>query len=263
MKVPKPEAPSQYKPGHIYKDCDKCPEMVVVPAGAFMMGSKDSEYDGRPEERPRHKVTISKSFAVGIFPVTFEEWDSCVREGGCNRYRPSDEGWGRGRHPVIKVSWNDAQAYLAWLSKTTGKRYRLLTEAEREYVTRASSATAFSWGDMISPDQANYNGEYSFRGGPKGTHRKATVPVDSFEPNRWKLHQLHGNVWDWVEDCWSENYASVPSDGSAKDVPGCDLRVIRGGSWINSPNYLRAASRLKYTPTTRAREIGFRVAQTL
>jgi formylglycine-generating enzyme required for sulfatase activity len=263
VKVPKPEAPSQHKPGDTFKDCDVCPEMVVVPAGEFMMGSKENEHDGRPEERPRHKVTIVEPFAVGMFSVTFDEWDSCARAGGCHRYHPSDEGWGRARRPVVNVSWNDAQAYVSWLSKQTGKKYRLLSETEREYVTRAGTTTPFWWGQVISPEKANYNGHYSFNGGPEGSYRKATVPVDSFEPNAWKVYQLHGNVWDWVEDCWSENYASAPSDGSAQVTHGCELRVIRGGSWMNSPNYLRAAGRQKYSAGTRAKEIGFRVARTL
>jgi formylglycine-generating enzyme required for sulfatase activity len=186
-----------------------------------------------------------------------------VKSGGCNLYRPSDEGWGRGSRPVINVSWNDANAYVSWLSKVTGKKYRLLSEAEREYVTRAGATSPFWWGDSISPEQANYNGNFAFSGGVKGQNRKATVPVDQFEANPWKVQQVHGNVWDWVADCWSENYEGVPADGSAITSENCMLRVIRGGSWINSPNYLRAASRVKYKPSTRAREIGFRVARSL
>src|SRR5262249_39678827 len=142
-----------------------CPEMVVVPTGSFMMGSPQSETGRVKDEGPQHKVTLGKPFAVGRFSVTFDQWDACVSNGGCNGYRPKDEGWGRGRKPVINVSWDDARAYLAWLSSTTGKPYRLLTEAEREYVTRAGTTTPYWWGSTISPSQANYNGNWTYGGG--------------------------------------------------------------------------------------------------
>ena len=135
-------------------------------------------------------------------------------DGGCNRYTPSDEGWGRGRRPVINVSWDDAKAYVGWLSRKTGKTYRLLSEAEREYVTRAGTTTPFWWGTSISTQQANYNGNYTYGTGATGVSRRQTVLVDSFQPNPWGLYQVHGNVWEWTEDCWHDNYSGAPSDGS-------------------------------------------------
>jgi hypothetical protein len=155
--LPKPEMAPEHRLGETFKDCNECPVMVVVPAGAFIMGSPESEQDRGGNEGPQHLVTFAKLFAVGAFAVTFDEWDVCVANDGCNGYKPKDHGWGRGSHPVINVSWNQAKAYVAWLSRKTGKPYRLLSEAEREYVTRAGTTTPFWWGSSISTDQANYN----------------------------------------------------------------------------------------------------------
>src|SRR5262249_50892071 len=163
--------------------------------------------------------------------VTFDEWDACVQDGGCRGYAPADQGWGRGRRPVINVSWDDAKAYVTWLSGKTGRSYRLPSEAEREYVTRAGTTTPFWWGSSISLREANYNGTVAYAGGPTGESRQGTVPVDSFEPNPWGLYQVHGNVFEWVEDCWQAGYADAPPDGSARTPAGCQDRVIRGGSW--------------------------------
>jgi formylglycine-generating enzyme required for sulfatase activity len=254
------------KPKDVFKECEKCPEMVVVQAGHFTMGSPSSE-DGRSnDEGPQHAVTIANSFAVGRFAVTFDEWDQCLAEGGCNGYRPSDVGWGRGRHPVINVSFDDAKAYLTWLSRKTGKTYRLLSEAEREYVTRAGTTTPFWWGSSISTDQANYDGSsFSYGGGPKGENRHRTLPVDAFQSNPWGLYQVHGNVWDWVEDCWHENYRGAPSDGSAWVSGDCKEHVIRGGSWYGKAWYLRSAIRAHNAADYRNgnADHGFRVARTL
>ena len=171
--------------------CPMCPEMVVVPAGKFLMGSTPSEIaaltkefphdaDWWKTEEPQHEVTIAQPFAVGRYAVTFAEWDACVADSGCNGYQPRDEGWGRGKLPVINVNWDDAKAYAAWLSRKTGKTYRLLSEAERDYVTRAGTTTAYWSGSSISTSQANYDGNYTFAGGAKGEYREKTVPVDSF-----------------------------------------------------------------------------------
>jgi formylglycine-generating enzyme required for sulfatase activity len=206
-----------------------------VPAGSFTMGSPDIEEGRIEEEGPQHRVTFGKSFGVGKFAVTFEEWDACVADGGCNGYTPSDEGWGRGRRPVINVSWDDANAYVGWLSRKTGKIYRLLSEAEREYVTRAGTTTPFWWGASISTQQANYNGNYAYGAEATGVSRRQTVPVDSFQPNPWGLYQVHGNVWEWTEDCWHDDYTGAPSDGSAWTSGGCSDRVIRGGAWYFYP----------------------------
>src|SRR5262249_4374646 len=154
-------------------------------------------------------------------------------------------GWGRGRLPVINVNWDDAASYLNWLSRKTGKRYRLLSEAEREYVARAGATTAFWWGNSISPAQANYDGNYIYDGGPKGESRHKTVSVDSFQPNAWGLYQMHGNVREWIEDCYHESYVGAPSDGSAWTSGACSQRVLRGGAWNFFPKDLRSASRDK------------------
>lgn len=258
-----PERERALKPRDSFKECDACPEMVVVPAGAFTMGSPDTEKDRRKDEGPQHRVTVARPFAVGRFAVTFDEWDACVSDAGCNGYRPADEGWGRGKRPVIYVNWEDAKAYLAWLSRKTGKTYRLLSESEREYVTRAGTSTPFWFGSSISLQQANYNGTYADDNGAKGEYRAKTVPVDSFAPNPWGLYQVHGNVWEWTEDCGNFSYAGAPSDGSAWTSGDCRFRVIRGGSWSLHPASLRSALRILVEPTFRINEFGFRVARTL
>ena len=206
------------KPGASFRDCAECPEMIVVPAGAFIMGSPENEPEHLGWESPQHTVTFSEPFAVARFPVLFSEWDACVGSNGCNGYKASDEGWGRGDRPVINVNWNDAKAYVDWLSQKAGHTYRLPSEAEREYVTRAGSTTPFWWGSTISLKRANYDAALGFseRGGNKGDISRRTLPVRSFEPNPWGFYQLHGNVWEWVEDCWSPDYVGAPKNGSAR-----------------------------------------------
>jgi formylglycine-generating enzyme required for sulfatase activity len=250
------------EPGNFFKECDKCPEMVVAPAGKFTMGSPIGEPGRNVDEGPQHSVTFARRFAAGKFAVTFDEWDACVADGGCNGYRPNSSGWGRGKWPVINVSWADAKAYVAWLAETTGKPYRLLTEAEREYVTRAGTTTPFWWGASISTNQANYNGS-PFGQGAKGQDRGHTVTVDSFEPNPWGLYQVHGNIYEWVEDCWIASYEGAPNDGSAQINGDCSYRAIRGGSWDYDPEFLRSASRLGWLAETRDIWLGFRVGRTL
>ena len=238
--------------GRRQRDCAECPEMVVVPSGEFMMGSPSGEQYRYDSEGPVHRVTISEPFAVGVYEVTFDEWDACRRGGGCS-HNPHDSGRGRGNRPVIDVSWEDAQEYVGWLSRKTGAGYRLLSEAEWEYVARAGTTTAYHFGGSISPSQANYGG-----------NEEKTVPVGSYPANGFGLHDVHGNVWEWVEDCWHDSYRSAPTDGSAWTSGGdCWLRVLRGGSWTSNPGYLRSADRNKYTATNRNINGGFRVARTL
>jgi formylglycine-generating enzyme required for sulfatase activity len=168
-------------------------------------------------------------------------------------------------HPVVCVSWNDAQAYIGWLNQTTGKTFRLLSESEREYVARAGTQTAFWWGDSITTAQANYGGTgKSYNGSPKGEYRQATVPVSSFAPNPFGLYNVHGNVWEWVEDCFHDTYGGAPADGSAWTT-GCsnNARVLRGGSWNDNPAYLRSAIRSWGTPVSRDIDGGFRLARSL
>jgi formylglycine-generating enzyme required for sulfatase activity len=324
------------RPKDLFEECDKCPEMIVVPAGSFTMGSPPSELGRDTDEGPQRSVTIGKPFAVGRFAVTFDEWDACVADGGCtiepapyqlklkqaaedraraalkeaeaefdretelvrlsvaskaaldyatanrnsaaaklkqaqvdtaqaalNGYKPSDNGWGRGRRPVINVSWDHAKAYVAWLSRKTGKSYRLLSEAEREYVTRASTTTPFWWGAAISTSQANYDGAFTYGGGSRGESREKTAPVDTFQPNAWGLFQVHGNVWEWVEDCYHDSYADAASDGSAWVSGDCSRRVVRGGSWHNDPGRLRSAVRYWGPTGSWGDYLGIRVARTL
>jgi formylglycine-generating enzyme required for sulfatase activity len=256
----------QQAPGTLIRDCPTCPEMIVVPAGSFMMGSPTTEEGRDSDEGPQHRVTFARPFAVGRFAVTFDEWDACVAGGGCNGHRPSDEGWGRGRRPVINVSWDDAKAYAAWLSRTTGQTYRLLTEAEREYVARAGTTSPFWWGPTITSEQANYDATRTYgKDGKTGEYRRQTVPVDSFQQNPWGLFNVHGNVWEWTEDCFVDNYNGAPSDGSARilDAGACTSRVVRGGSWGANPRGLRAAYRFRGTPDERGDALGFRLARTI
>jgi formylglycine-generating enzyme required for sulfatase activity len=177
--------------------------MVALPGGTFLMGSPEGEEGRDADEGPQHEVTI-RSFAIGKYEVTFEEWDACVAAGGCNGYQPDDRGWGRGRRPVINVSWDDAQAYMAWLAEATGKPYRLPSEAEWEYATRAGTTTRYAFGDEITEKEANFGGTVG-----------KTTEVGSYPANAWGLHDIHGNVVEWVEDIWHNSYQGAPADGSA------------------------------------------------
>jgi formylglycine-generating enzyme required for sulfatase activity len=208
--------------------CAACPDMVVVPAGSFVMGSPANE-EGRGEnEDPQHKVMLAVPFAVGQFAVTFQQWDACVAAGGCNAYRPYDITQTRGNLPVIDVNRSDAKADAAWLSTRTGKSYRLLTEAEGEYVTRAGTTTPFWWGSSISKGRANYDSSYGLAG---FAPVQRTAPVDAYAPNSWGPYQVHGNIWEWTEDCWNNDYLGAPTDGSAWTAGDCSIGVLRGGSW--------------------------------
>jgi formylglycine-generating enzyme required for sulfatase activity len=240
-----------------FKDLDAGPEMVVVPAGSFMMGSPESEAGRWTNEGPQHKVTFTRPFAVSRFAVTFDEWDACVAGGG-NGYKPEDQLWGRGRRPVINVSWGDATAYCAWLAKKTGRAYRLLSEAECEYVTRAGTTTQYWWGPSFDPTRANHTPTRWAR----FNWGRRTLIVDSFDPNPWGLYQVHGNLWGWTLDVWHKNYDGAPSDGSAWTSGGDPhYRVTRGGAWSNLPGTLRSAVRNFGPPTFRSANVGFRLAR--
>ena len=244
-----------------FKECTRCPGMVVVPAGSFLMGSPSSAdtEDADTDEFPQHPVTIAQRFAVSAFEVTFENWDTCYELGGC-RLRPDDYGWGRGDRPVILVDWDDAQQYVGWLSQQTGKTYRLLSEAEWEYAARAGTSTSYSWGNDIKvDDKAMAN---CFACGSQWDD-KETAPVGSFAANAFGLHDALGNVWEWVDDCYHTSYDGAPADGSAWQTNDCNQRVIRGGSWGDPPQLLRAAYRLRGPVGTRYGGLGFRVARDL
>jgi formylglycine-generating enzyme required for sulfatase activity len=230
--------------------------MIVIPAGKFIMGSPENESDREANEGPPHEVTVAKPFAVSKFEVTFEEWDACVAAAACPRVPDS---WGRGEMPVINVSWRDAKQYVGWLSQLTGKEYRLLTESEWEYAARAGANTRYSWGDDPGMGNANCDGCGS------RWDLQQTAPVGSFKPNALGLYDMHGNVWEWVEDSWHENYEGAPTDGSAW-LRGGDpsFRVVRGGSWRNeSARSVRAAVRAQRHANVRFDTLGFRVARTI
>jgi formylglycine-generating enzyme required for sulfatase activity/cellulose biosynthesis protein BcsQ len=243
------------KPGDSFRECAQdCPEMVVVPAGSFTMGSPAG--DSISVEEPPQKVVITRPFAVSKFELTFRDWDACVAAGGCTQYKPNDQGWGRGQQPVINVSWDDAQQYVAWLSLMTGKDYRLLSEAEYEYVTRAGTTTVYPWGNELGRSNANCNGC-----GSKWDNTQ-TAPVGSFAPNRFGLFGIVGNVFEWVQDCWHDDYKGAPLDGSAWVSGGkCSGRVVRGGSWSSAPKDVRSAARDWHSATGRSADLGFRVAR--
>jgi formylglycine-generating enzyme required for sulfatase activity len=248
------------KSGDRFKECDECPEMVVVPAGGFMMGSPPGEAGRSDSEGPQHRVTIAKAFAVGKLEVTFTEWDACVASGGCS-HRPDDK-WGRGNQPVINVSWNDiTRQYLPWLSRKTGKTYRLLTEAEWEYVARAGTTTQYHFGND-ERDLCTYGNVADQTANCRDAYMP-TAPVGSFQRNAFGLHDVHGNVWEWVQDCWNDNHNGASSDGSARTTGECSRRVLRGGSWINGPQDLRSAVRGRDSAGDRDSSGGFRVARTL
>ena len=252
------------KVGERFRDCPECPDMVVVPSGAFRMGAPESEEGSYDDERPVHTVSV-RSFAAGVYEVTFVEWDACVADGGCGGHRPDDKGWGGGRRPVIHVNWWDAQNYVAWLSGLTGKDYRLLSESEWEYAARAGTTGPFHTGTTISTDQANYNGNYTYGDSALalGEYGKRTVAVGSFPANGFGMHDVHGNLWEWVQDCWNDSYEGAPGDGSAWESGNCSDRVLRGGAWDSKPRNLRSAVRHWSSTAGRYVNVGFRVARTL
>mgnify|MGYP005844632863 CR=1 FL=1 len=248
------------KPGEVFQDCPECPEMVVIPAGSFMMGSPSSEPQRDSDEGPQHRVTIAV-FAMAKTEVTFTQWDACVSDGGCS-HRPDDR-WGRGDQPVMRVSWNDAQEYVRWLSRKTGEEYKLPSESEWEYAARAGTTTRFHTGNCITTDQANFDGDRPASGCPKGRDRSRTVPVVSFPANAFGLHDMHGNVREWVQDCWNDSYRGAPSDGSAWMRGNCGRAVLRGGSWFYFGRGLRSAARNGGPRGTRFYGVGFRPARSL
>jgi formylglycine-generating enzyme required for sulfatase activity len=255
--VLKPEAERALQPLASFRECAKdCPEMIVVPAGEFMMGSSPTpERRFNNNEVPQHKVTIARPFAVSKFHVTFADWDACVLVGECLA-RPYID-FGAGTKPLIRVDWSDAQQYVAWLSRMTGRPYRLLTEAEWEYAARAGTTTVYAWGDTIGRSNANCIGcgsEWDGRG---------TSPVGSFKPNAFGLYDMVGNVSQWVQDCYHPDYNGATSDGSAWTSGDCLRRVVRGGSWDSGPLNLRLAGRGWRTFGFKDFNLGFRVGRTL
>ena len=244
------------------KDGGEGPEMVVIPAGSFMMGSLEDETGRYDNEGPQHEVTIARPFAMGRYPVTFDEYDRfCKATSGLfkRHKKPDDDGWGRGRQPVIKVSWEDAEAYAEWLCEQTGRPYRLPSEAEWEYVARAGTDTTYWWGDNVKQGGKVWANCYDCG---SQWDRKQTSPVGSFDPNRFGLYDMLGNVYEWCQDSWHDNYEGAPTDGSAweSDETGA-ARVIRGGSWLDGAGICRSACRIQLEPDGRFNVLGFRGAR--
>jgi formylglycine-generating enzyme required for sulfatase activity len=251
-----PKRERALRPQESFRECTGgCPEMIVVSAGEFTMGSPATENGHVGNEGPQHTVVIARPFAVSKFDVTYADWDACVSAGGCPQV--GDAGLGRDTKPVIDVTWDDAQHYVAWLAKTTGQPYRLLTEAEWEYAARAGAATAYSWGTEIGEGNAN-----CIRCGSAWDNRE-TSPAGSFKPNAFGLYDMAGNVWQWVQDCYHDNYNGAPMGGSAWTSGDCSRRVARGGSWVDRPQLSRSASRLRLATGFRISNLGFRVGRTL
>jgi formylglycine-generating enzyme required for sulfatase activity len=273
------------RPMETFRECHDCPELVVGPSGSFTMGSADGMpfkfmvgllgSDQKAEFPALHRVTIKQTFAAGRMPVTFAEWDACVADGGCASYRPFDQGWGRGLRPVINVSWNDAVSYASWLSRKTGKSYRLLSEAEFEYVVKAGSETAYPWGTEIGAEQENCDGcgslwdkskvSQSLGANSFGVYKPAENPCGRDS----SLRAPPCNVWEWVEDCdhgnraGHGNYVGAPTDGSAWTERTCRRHVVRGGVWYYYPQFLRSAYRSAFNDVYRNYFLGFRIARSL
>ncbi len=256
-------------PDTTFAECKNgCPTMVVIPAGSFMMGGAGGEkhHVSRLSPDPQHEVTIPRPFAVSQTEVTWAQWEMCVRFGRCNPLGPlsegSDEGWGKLQRPVINVSWHDAQDYARWLSMLTGQHYRLLSEAEWEYAARARSTTKYSWGNNIGIGNANCN-----QCGDKRGNNEKTMPVRSFRPNRFGLYDMHGNVWEWVEDCGKESYHGKPDElkmtGAAWTTSKCVRKVLRGGGWNSLPITTRSVVRVSTVDKSRSNNVGIRLGRTL
>ncbi len=269
---------SAYQVGESFRDCAACPEMVVLPAGEFMMGSPEGENGRWDDEGPKHRVTIPKPFAVGKYEVTVGQFKAFIDatkyelRGICEIYESgnwvlkADLNWKNpgfkqtNNHPVVCVSWDDAKEYVKWLSEETRGKYRLLSEAEWEYAARAGTTTAYHFGATISQEQANYD-----------EMNNSTVEVGQYDCNAFELCDIHGNVWEWVEDCWHDDYTKAPADGSAwsdgcdsvGDFAGINTRILRGGAWPSEEADLRSAVRFDGTTRLRDNETGFRVARTL
>lgn len=249
-----------------FRDCSHCPEMVVVPAGSYRRGSPLTEHARQPDEGPIRNVAIDMPFGVGVYEVTFAEWQHCLDNNGCHDHRPPDEGWNGDTRPVINVSWDDAKAYVSWLSDYTNKQYRLLSETEWEYVARAGTDSPFHFGVTISAGRANYNGTHTYGSESRGPNLRQTTVVGHYRDlgkNGFGLHDVHGNVYEWVEDCWNGDYQGASGTSNAREDGECHHRVIRGGSWADEPWLLRSANREWNPKDLRTYTVGFRVAQTL
>ncbi|NQV84628.1 MAG: SUMF1/EgtB/PvdO family nonheme iron enzyme [Rhodospirillales bacterium] len=253
---PKSSRPA-YEPGQVIQDCAECPEVVVVPAGIFIMGLGGTS----KKSNPAHRVNIAKPFAMGRFEVKFSEWQACVDAEACNN-KPDDHKWGRKGRPVINVTYFDVKRYLSWISKKTGHRYRLPSEAEWEYANRAGSTTAWWWGPKVDSNKANCK-DCKSPWSDGGDKLHGSAPVGSFPPNRFGLYDTAANVFEWVEDCWNKSHKNAPGDGTARTEGNCRYRVIRGGSFYYYSKVARSAYRAKNPPNVKSYWLGFRVLREL
>ncbi len=236
------------KLGEVFRDCEHCPEMVVIPGGTFAMGS-----DRNKEEKPVHIVSVL-SVAFGRYEVTWGDWQACLDAKACTT-DPDDHKWGKGKQPILNVSWNDANQYAAWLTKITGVKYRLPTEAEWEFAARGGTTTDYWWGNAVGEDHAN-----CLYCNPS-TWIHAAFPVGKYPPNAYGLFDMNGNQWEWVADCWVENYTGAPADGTARITNNCPQHVVRGGSWYFHAQNSRSASRDKFAEYSY--DLGFRIVREL
>lgn len=238
-------------------------EMVVINPGSGKLGSPDFEKRRARNEGPLRDTYIGYQFEVSKYEITFDDWNKCVNGGGCSGHKPDDKGWGKGKRPVINVSFNDAQNYLKWLNGKTGQNYRLLSEAEWEYVARAGQDGPFGNGYDISAQAANFDGKAPYGSGAKGPYLRKTQPVGQYQPNAFGVYDMHGNVYEWVEDCWSPSHSGATGDGSARKDGDCKFRVMKGGSWVAHGYQTRAAARIRYVTDYRYDDYGIRIARTL
>lgn len=293
----------ELSPGSTFRDCDNCPEMVVVPAGEFVMGSTMQE-SGHTDEKPQRTVRLARDFAVSKTEVTFDQWDACTSAGRCSE--ADDDGYGRGNYPAINLSWRDAQGYVTWLSEVSGHKYRMLSEAEFEYAARGGTTTPWFWGEAEASwgsgkacEFANLHDEAGKEAHPMyvWSHHKCNdgypenAPTGQYKPNPFGLHDMLGNVREWVEDCHQEGYAGAPTDGSvrAHGAPcekmwegmcmdsfedgtvkasaggegACEKRVVRGGAWVDGASTARSAYRYAEPEDFRNYQVGFRIAREL
>jgi formylglycine-generating enzyme required for sulfatase activity len=257
-------------PGSVFRDCAACPEMVVIPAGSFAMGSPEEEKGRDEDEGPVHTVTLLKPFALGRFEVTWDEWAACVKDHACED--AADEGWGRGRRPAINMSHPQAEAYVKWLARTTGKPYRLPSESEWEYAARAGSTAATPWGADAAAACRHGNvydrdseAKYMFQWKPMpcADGQVETGPAGAYAANAFGLHDMIGNVFEWTADCYLPSYAATPADGSPNTAGPCFKRMARGGSWNIFPQWLRFAYRYGIEPVKGSNNVGVRVARDL
>jgi len=239
------------KPGDMFRDCETCPEMVVVPAGLYVMGSKLDK-----TEMPPRIMRFKKPFAIGRFETLHAEWQARVDAGGCT-HKPDDHNWGTNRMPVMNVNHDMVHGFADWLSKTTGHKYRLPSEAEWEYAAKAGSKSNYWFGDLVGENQVNCRKCGSPWSGI------GNAPVGSFKPNPWGLYDMNGNAYEWVEDCWHENYQGAPKGPEAWVDGKCQFRVIRGGSWYYYSRMSRAANRQKNPGAVKSYWLSFRLVREL